>query len=245
MSAAARDDGRSPGTHDGGAGRRHAAGEPLEREGDHGRGEGRCDPQEVGVVEAPRGELERSGCRHRADPGDDARERCRRCCAHEHDDVQQRDDGHDECGDGREPIAARLGERHDDQGDEEADQGEADRDRELDAPALREGRHERMHERADREPEEGEPEAGVAVEFTPDARGEERDAGRNGREARDARHSQAGEAVPDDESHRRDDEHDAPVDLLVGLCGAEEVVGADRPGVEEDEHDSERGDALG
>ena len=167
-----RHDGRGPGTDDRGPGCWHAASEPFERECDHrGRERGR-DPQEVGILEAPCGELESASCGDRADPRDDAREPRRRCAAHEHDDVQQRDDGHDECGDGREPVVGRLGEWSGDRRDDEAEQGEPDRNVVFDAPTFREHGHERMHERADRESGEREPDASVGVELVTHAHGE-------------------------------------------------------------------------
>ncbi len=68
---------------------------------------------------------------------------------------------------------------------------------------------------------------------------------REGREAGDVGDAQAGCPVPGDEADGGEQECDTPVQGRVGRTGAEEVVLADRPDVQIDEHDGEDRDALG
>ncbi len=61
----------------------------------------------------------------------------------------------------------------------------------------------------------------------------------------DRRHAQQGDAAPHDEERRTQGERRPPVQRLIARGDAEEVVLADRPGVQHHEQRAESGDALG
>jgi hypothetical protein len=138
------------------------------------------------------------------------------------------------------------------EGDSEARTGEGDGHGPLERRRLgglpgrgHETRRERMHEAGEGDGEEPEEDGDRVVEWRGETGDEQAGTGRDRREGGDARDAEAGEAVPREETRRGDEERGAPVGQRIAARRREEVVRPDGVGVEVDEHDGERADALG